>query len=84
MKERNKHRKRLQRLIERDNGQCAYCKAFVYPVGEGPHGIQLPEGHQHTATKDHLTPKHAGGKDALTNIVLACYECNQRLARIEL
>lgn len=31
-----------------------------------------------TATLDHVIPRSKGGTNELCNLVLACYECNQR------
>lgn len=46
----------------RDNGKCCYCNRFVSET---------------RATFDHVVPKSRGGLTNWTNIVTACYNCNQ-------
>ena len=47
----------------RDEGQCQYCGESV---------------NINTFTIDHVHPKVAGGKTAWENVVVSCYDCNQR------
>ena len=47
----------------RDEGLCQYCNKSV---------------NIHMFTIDHVHPKAAGGKTAWDNVVVSCYECNQK------
>lgn len=49
-------------LLEAFRHKCFYC------------GKELTFD---TATRDHLVPKTAGGKNKIENLVLCCYVCNQ-------
>ena len=60
-------------LALRQNGCCKYCKRHMV-IGAGC-GI--------SATKDHVKPKSKGGRGG-TNIVAACFDCNQAKADMEL
>lgn len=52
-----------KRLMERQDGKCAYC-------------LQ-PFSASRIATIDHVLPKSKGGGNKISNIVLACSPCNQ-------
>lgn len=52
-------------LYARDKHICGYC------------GYQF---HPNNLTKDHIIPSSRGGKDTWTNIVSACYPCNNHKA----
>lgn len=52
-----------QNIYIRDCGQCQYCSKKV-SVRE--------------STFDHVLPKSQGGKTSWTNIVIACFDCNQK------
>ena len=52
-------------LCLRDKFRCQYC------------GDKLPMSR---LNKDHVTPRHQGGKTTWTNIVMACYPCNSHKA----
>lgn len=47
----------------RDEGKCQYCQK----------NVSLS-----TFTIDHVIPKSCGGKTAWDNVVVSCYECNQK------
>lgn len=47
---------------DRCGGRCAYCGAGLHPFS--------------TFTIDHITPRSAGGTNALENLVGACLGCN--------
>lgn len=47
----------------RDEGQCQYCSR----------GVNI-----NSFTIDHVFPKHAGGKTSWENVVVSCYDCNQK------
>ena len=48
-------------VLERDGWACTYCNKAL-------------EGDD--ATADHVTPKAAGGRDEMTNLVACCRRCN--------
>jgi 5-methylcytosine-specific restriction endonuclease McrA len=52
-------------IAARDGHKCVYCGATKESSGT----------HLHL---DHLTPKHFGGEDVATNLVLSCRSCNSR------
>jgi 5-methylcytosine-specific restriction endonuclease McrA len=47
----------------RDEGLCQYCSKHVSV---------------NSFTIDHVNPKFAGGKTTWDNVVVSCYECNQK------
>ncbi|GAA2082239.1 hypothetical protein GCM10009840_17940 [Pseudolysinimonas kribbensis] len=55
--------------LERDGWVCTYCGKAL-------------EGDD--ATADHVTPREAGGRDEMTNLVAACRTCNGRKSDREL
>lgn len=50
-----------QNLFRRDLGTCGYC------------GKHFSEDH---LTRDHIHPVSKGGRDTWTNVVAACFKCN--------
>jgi hypothetical protein len=52
-----------QNLFRRDNLICSYC------------GKHFSEAH---LTRDHIVPVSRGGKDIWTNVVAACWKCNNK------
>lgn len=62
----------LNRLSESQNHRCAYCSVETW----------LTENDQNSkedwqqASLDHVKPKTFGGNDKLSNLVVACRECN--------
>lgn len=52
-----------ENVYTRDKGKCQYC------------GILLTRP---KATYDHVVPRDLGGKTKWDNIVIACFECNQK------
>ena len=61
MSGRDKKRRR-ESLLRRNGNRCTYCPALLT---------------SETATLDHIVPKNKGGRDCLTNLVLACFPCNR-------
>lgn len=57
---------------------CRYCgrKGLVVEVADDATKAQM----RHLATLDHVIPKSQGGTDYESNLVVACYPCNQRKA----
>lgn len=58
-------------LISKGNGRCHYCKR---EVSVDRKDFYAP----HYATRDHYIPLSKGGKNAMSNIVLCCRECNAK------
>lgn len=54
-----------QNLFQRDEYRCVYCERHV---------LELKP--RETLTRDHLTPRAAGGRDDWRNCVTACSTCN--------
>lgn len=52
-----------ENVYTRDKGRCQYCAAKVS---------------RREATYDHVVPRRLGGRTRWDNIVIACYDCNQR------
>jgi len=61
----------LDRLLQK-RSLCHWCKK---PVFRAESGITHLE--HNTATVDHIVNRAEGGADSWSNVVLACYECNQ-------
>lgn len=59
-------------IWERDDYKCAYCGCQVF--------VNARECAPDKATLDHVHPRSRGGTNAQSNLVTACYDCNQRKA----
>lgn len=60
--------------MERDGRRCRHCERPVRIV-------KLKDGERQPkdmATEDHKVPRCDGGGDELTNLLLACFDCNNR------
>lgn len=57
----------MRRILRRDGPNCAYCNRETTLDKDAPL----------ERTKDHVLPKARGGTNALTNLVVACRECNE-------
>lgn len=66
-------KKKIQ-VWERDNYMCYYCGVKCKRGGAG--GFQYPN----TATVDHVYPESKGGSKEISNLVTACFECNNKKA----
>jgi 5-methylcytosine-specific restriction endonuclease McrA len=73
-------------IAERDGGWlCHYCGLLLIPIGQlhvygipdGTGSYFIPDG-MDTCVADHVMPKSQGGRDELSNLVLACSSCNTR------
>lgn len=71
--------KKRKLLWERDGGKCHFClQPTVLPV----QGLDKQYSGK-MATLDHIIPQSEGGTDKLTNLVLACANCNQNRGTID-
>lgn len=58
--------------LRRGTRECYYCGALL---------IDAP-GHMHRPTIDHRTPLSRGGTNAIGNLVVACFSCNNAKDRM--
>jgi len=66
----SKYARRLRQRISRaQQERCCYCKRRF--TRDGPK----------RATLEHRKPKRDGGRDAVSNLAVACFHCNQHRAR---
>ena len=66
-------RKVIDQLSESQNHRCAYCGRQTW------HRLDECKGNEwHQATVDHLISRGDGGGNHWTNMIMACYECNNR------
>lgn len=56
-------------VLERDGWVCSSCGRWLEDNHPDP---------DHKATVDHITPKEAGGRDEMTNLVAMCLRENGR------
>lgn len=54
--------------------RCAYCNISVYR--------NVPPKAHNRATMDHKVSRYRGGKDSIDNLVVSCYECNQKKGKL--
>lgn len=68
---------RVGEIYTRDGRQCWWCGRTLLPIDRIPY---LPLGRVPVdyPTLDHLTPKSFGGRNMLSNLVVACQPCNNR------
>lgn len=66
----------LAKIHEQFGGYCVYCGVQTK--------LEYGPGERHlAATRDHLIPISAGGKNGEKNEVLACYPCNRRKGSLD-
>ncbi len=61
---------RIRKLLKRDGDRCHWCRVRLV--------ADAPEAAWDRLTVDHVVPRSRGGRNALTNLVLACGRCNRR------
>lgn len=66
---------KIETLITRFKGRCVYCGKPVNPGEKQPH----PDA----PTRDHFIPTARGGHKGASNVVLACYACNQQKGNMD-
>lgn len=66
-----KRKRRIWAAIEAEGRDkvCAYCGTEVHRG--------LPPAHPNAANLDHAIPRSRGGTNELSNLVVACFSCNQ-------
>lgn len=69
------NKKKLLGLYRRQRGNCFYCNTHV-PYIQEQHVTY--EEHGNHATFDHEIPLSKGGRIGISNLVMACWECNQK------
>jgi 5-methylcytosine-specific restriction endonuclease McrA len=60
-------------LRDRDGDRCFCRRKMRFDVSTGVNGED-----DRGATIDHIIPRSKGGSDDLSNLRLACWECNRR------
>lgn len=65
-----KKRRLYAALLLRDGCLCHYCEVEMIPTEFNRQPLA------NTMTLDHVIPACYGGSNAQTNLVLACYKCN--------
>ena len=65
-------------LWKKQHGRCYYCG--VHFVGQRRRHNNLTDSEYlaRTPTIDHIVPLSKGGKNSVSNFVLACHRCNVR------
>lgn len=64
-------REKFRQVWDRGRGKCFYCECVCSPRRPAAGYIDPRMG-----TIDHIIPRSRGGNNRLTNLVLACFECN--------
>lgn len=69
----------------RQSGRCFYCDSPMWTSNPREfalkHNITLAQAMRLQCTGEHLEARQDGGSDSLSNIVAACWHCNQRRHR---
>lgn len=65
----SKRKHTIRKLLERDSGICGICLSPVNALARVPH----PDA----ASVDHIRPRCKGGAEALLNLQLSHFRCNQ-------
>lgn len=81
MTQSGKTTKQLQRLYLRHKGKCLYCgcPTIFRTKHVAPEHLTQDE-YDRTATRDHVKPVGKGGRNTMSNLVLACQKCNHTKA----
>lgn len=62
-------KRRRNKLYQEQDGLCHWCKKDMRD--------DVPEDHPDRVTLDHVMPISKGGTNDLSNLVAACFACNQ-------
>jgi hypothetical protein len=62
--------KQLKQLQSAQKARCFYCRRWI--------SFRVHSLDPHAATVDHFFPLALGGRDSISNVVLACTACNQK------
>jgi 5-methylcytosine-specific restriction endonuclease McrA len=74
-------KKHRQFAFDRQNGKCCYCGFQMWC--DSPerfaqqYGLSLAQAWHFQCTAEHVVARQDGGKDEASNIVAACWRCNQ-------
>lgn len=68
-------RNKTAALIRRDGDECHWC---------GGAFVEASDGHPLQRSLDHVVPRRLGGSNAISNLVLAHRDCNERRANPKL
>lgn len=63
----------LMALYRKQRGRCIYCGYLMWPSMPQPYSNDIGTM---LATLDHMKPLSRGGTNKFTNLVAACYHCN--------
>ena len=74
-----KLKRKLNSLINRDGLNCHYCGQLTNV--EGRMSLHTKNIDWLATTIEHVIPHCEGGSFALTNLVIACYRCNNDRAK---
>ena len=74
------NRKKLEKLFAAQSGKCIFCHCDTWMGPAGVDKPQPPAGFtlKRRATIDHIKPQFHGGTYKLTNLAMACSDCNSR------
>lgn len=74
--------RRLRTLaFHAQQGRCYYCSRSMWLHSPDELGLRKRSSLPRQCTAEHLIARQDGGKDAIENVVAACWLCNQRRHR---
>ena len=82
----NRPAKQRATAFRTQSGLCYYCGQPMWLADPSHfatmHALSTGQARQFRCTLEHLLPRSAGGTLRLTNVVAACWCCNQRRGRL--
>lgn len=67
----------LHAAYQRQSGRCFYCNSYMWLFRKKKERPKRISGTSYVATIDHRIPLAKGGGKDLSNLVAACWSCNQ-------